>query len=244
MTDDILTLESLTAGYLADVPVLEGVDLAIAPGQAIGIIGRNGAGKSCLAMTIAGALAPQHGAIRLAGEDISATSARARVRSGIALVPEGRQVFAQLSVRENLVAAAYGVGRRLTGSAFGQVTEFFPILKKKESHLAASLSGGEQQMLAIARALVQSPQVIVCDEPSLGLAPVAIDSLAQTLATIRDSGVAFILMEQNRGLLEDLCSSVNLLDAGRIKMTVSPEELSRPEVMAAYLGHAPTADAL
>ena len=240
----LMSLESITAGYLPHVPVLEGINLEVVRGQAAGVIGRNGAGKSCLALTIAGTLSPQAGVLRMGNEDISHLSPRARVRLGVALVPEGRQVFGQLSVRENLVAAVYGVGKHLTPLLFGKVTEHFPILRTKEDHLAASMSGGEQQMLAIARALVQEPRVIVCDEPSLGLAPVAIDSLSGVLASIRDSGVGLLLMEQNQGLLEDLCSSVNLLDGGGIKLTIDPSELGRPEFRAAYLGHAGSENAL
>ncbi|MBM9465704.1 ABC transporter ATP-binding protein [Nakamurella leprariae] len=242
--DAALDLTSVATGYLSDVAVLEDIDLHVEPGQAVGVIGRNGAGKSCLALTIAGQLRPQAGRVTFGGADIAPLSSRARAGLGIALVPEGRQVFGQLTVRENLVVAAYGVGQRLTPAAFDAVTEHFPVLRTKEADLAASLSGGEQQMLAIARALVQSPRIIVCDEPSLGLAPVAIDVLARVLGSIRDSGVGLLLMEQNRGLLEDVCSSVKLLDGGGIKLTVEPRDLSRPEVMAAYLGHAGSAHAL
>ncbi len=241
---DTLTISSVSAGYLPGIAVLEGIDFRVASGEAIGMIGRNGAGKSCLALTIAGLLDAHGGSVSLGGADLTKDHARDRVRRGVSLVPEGREMFAQLSVRENLVAAAYGVGKSLTATMLSRVVEHFPVLGRKRDHVAASLSGGEQQMLAIARALVQEPKIIVFDEPSLGLAPVAIDSLAGVLADIRDSGVGLLLMEQNRGLLEDLCSSVMLLDGGGIKMTVEPHELGRPEVMAAYLGHAGTADAL
>jgi ABC-type branched-subunit amino acid transport system ATPase component len=240
----VLSLDGVSVGYLPGVPVLEDVGLEVRTGDALGIIGRNGAGKTCLAMTLMGVLPGQGGTVTLGGRDLASLPPGGRVRQRLALVPEGRQVFGQLSVRENLVVAAYGVGKRLSNREFGRITEMFPVLRKKETHLSASLSGGEQQMLAIARALVQDPAVIVFDEPSLGLAPIAIDSLSVTLAGIRDSGVGLLLMEQNRGLLEDLCSSVLLLDAGRVARPLRPDELSEPDVMAAYLGHAGSANAL
>jgi branched-chain amino acid transport system ATP-binding protein len=233
----VLDVVGLRTGYRADATVLKDVGLQVTPGAALGVMGRNGAGKSCLALTLAGVLRPTAGSISLAGTDLTRASARKRVRAGLSLVPEGRLVFGQLSVRENLVAAAQGAGRRLRKSDVDAAGDRFPVLARKISDRAASLSGGEQQMLAIARALVQRPRVIVFDEPALGLAPVAIAALGETLRSIMTEGMALLLMEQNRDLLGGVCETTILLDQGGIARELSNADLHDDAVVAeTFLG--------
>jgi ABC-type branched-subunit amino acid transport system ATPase component len=232
----MLTIQNLSAGYTAGVTVVEEVDLAVAPGHAVGLIGRNGVGKTCLAESLLGLLPVHGGAITLGDRELTRLSARDRVRAGLSLVPEGRLVFAQLTVRENLEMAAYGAGRRLTAARFDRVCDIFPILRTKRDDRAAGMSGGEQQWLALGRALVQEPQAMVLDEPSLGLSPVAIAGLADALVAIRDHGVGIVLMEQNPHLLEQLCDDVLLLDQGRISRRLDLAGGGSDLIERAYLG--------
>lgn len=233
----MLELCNVTAGYTAGVPVLTGIELAVPDGSAVGVIGRNGAGKTCLAQTLIGVLRVHSGDIVLDGKPLNGLWSFQRVRRRLALVPEGRLVFQQLTVRENLEMAAYGAGLRLTPARLTRVHELFPLLAKKDADRAGSLSGGEQQWLALGRALVQEPEVIVLDEPSLGLSPVAIESLTAALREIRDQGLAMVLMEQNPHLLGQLCSTVVLLDRGTISkhLDVTSAAGAR-QLERAYLG--------
>ena len=212
----MLEITGLTAGYRPSVPVVRGISLHVEPGAAKGIIGRNGAGKTCLAQALMGQLQATGGSVRLDGADLLPLDPAGRVRKRLALVPEGRMIFGQLTVRENLEMAAFGAGLALTPDRLTRVEDLFPILVRKRHDAAGTMSGGEQQWLALARALVQEPRAIILDEPSLGLSPVAIDSLAESLLSIRDQGVALVLMEQNPHLLEVLCDEVLLLDQGKI----------------------------
>jgi branched-chain amino acid transport system ATP-binding protein len=154
----------------------------------------------------------------------------------MALVPEGRLIFGQLTVTENLIAAGYGVGRRVGTAELRAMHERFPILRDKAQDTASSMSGGEQQMLAIARCLVQRPKVLILDEPSLGLAPVAIEALAQTIARVQQDGVAILLLEQNRFLLEQLCGEVHIFDRGGIVRTVGAHDLDDATMIEASIG--------
>jgi branched-chain amino acid transport system ATP-binding protein len=228
-------VRDLRSGYRPGVAVIDGVDLVVESGRAVGVIGRNGAGKTCLAQTLSGSLKPSTGVIRLHDEDLTARDARGRVRAGVAHVPEGRLVFKELTVRENLEVAAYGAGIRLTDERLAAVHATFPLLADKSSHRAGGLSGGEQQWVAIGRALVQEPRAIVLDEPSLGLSPVAIDALGAALAAIRDQGVALVLMEQNPHLLKGVCEEILLLDQGRVGRPMDGDAGERL-VAQAYFG--------
>lgn len=219
MTEPVLETSALTSGYVAGVPIIRSLELAVADGGAVGVVGRNGAGKSCLARTLAGQIRPISGEIRLAGADLTKLTPRGRVRAGLALVPEGRRIFAQLTVRENLLTAAYGAGRALTPATLSAITERFPVLGRKLEDRAGAMSGGEQQWLAIARALIQRPRVIVLDEPSLGLSPVAVEVLVEALRDIRATGVALLLFEQNPRLLRGVCDVVHSMDRGVLKET-------------------------
>lgn len=231
-----LQIAGLTAGYRNGVPIVHELDLEVSPGTAVGIIGRNGAGKTCLAQTVHGVLPAQSGNVTLGGEPVTGLGTRARVRRGLSLVPEGRMIFAQLTVRENLEMAAYGAGRKLRASDLDRVGEIFPLLRRKMNDRAGTMSGGEQQWLALARALVQEPTTIVLDEPSLGLSPVAIAGLGESLAAIRDQGVGLLLMEQNPHLLERLCSTVLLLSQGTFVQELDLAAGGIGLIERAYLG--------
>lgn len=219
-------VQNWRAGYRPDTTVVEDVSFTVESGRGVGFIGRNGAGKTCLVETLLGVHTTSGGSAELEGEELRRMSTRARIRAGLAVVPEGRMIFPQLSVRENLVTAAYGAGRtRGRDQAITELTEQFPVLGRKLDDRAASMSGGEQQLLAIARALIQQPKVVILDEPSLGLSPIAIDGLAVDLRTVADTGVGLLLMEQNPTLLRALCDEVHVLEAGRQKSVISREEL-------------------
>ncbi|HST39975.1 MAG TPA: ATP-binding cassette domain-containing protein [Conexibacter sp.] len=231
----MLKAVNLHAGYRRGVPVLHGIDLDVAAGGALGVIGRNGAGKTCLAQTLTGALPVMDGSVLIGDDDVSGKDSRARVRARLSHVPEGRMIFGDLTVRENLEVAAFGAGVKLSAEQLRDVEERFPILARKAHDRAGSLSGGEQQWLAIGRALVQQPRVIVLDEPSLGLSPVAIDGVAEALNGIRGSGVALILMEQNPYLLKAVCDEVLLLDQGLVTRSLDGEA-GEQLVAEAYFG--------
>jgi ABC-type branched-subunit amino acid transport system ATPase component len=237
VSEKLLETASLTSGYVADVPIIRSLDMAVPVGGAVGIVGRNGAGKSCLAGTLVGQRVTTEGEIRLAGNPLTRLSPRRRIRAGLALVPEGRRIFAQLTVRENLLTAAYGAGVGLDTALLDEVTTRFPVLGRKIGDRAGGMSGGEQQWLAIARALVQRPKVIVLDEPSLGLSPVAVEALALALCEIRETGVALLLMEQNPLLLRGVCDVVHSMDRGVITETRDTTSItSDDELLSVLLG--------
>jgi ABC-type branched-subunit amino acid transport system ATPase component len=241
VTELLLETTQLTSGYVADVPIIRELDLAVPDGGAVGIVGRNGAGKSCLASTLVGQRARTGGEIRLAGRSLTAMSPRKRIRAGLALVPEGRRIFAQLTVRENLLTAAYGADRALTPEVLQVMCDRFPVLGRKLQDRAGGMSGGEQQWLAIARALVQQPRVIVLDEPSLGLSPVAVEALVEALRDIRGTGVALLLMEQNPMLLRGVCDVVHSMDRGVITQTRQTDSLgSDDDLLDVLLGVQPS----
>jgi ABC-type branched-subunit amino acid transport system ATPase component len=230
-----LLVQDLQGGYREGVPVFEDVSFDLGRG-ALGFIGRNGAGKSCLAQTLSGALSSTRGSITLDGEDVSRSSSRGRVISGISLVPEGRLIFGQLTVRENLLVAAHAARRG--SKRLARLEEQFPVLGQKRDRPGASLSGGEQQLLAIARALVQEPTVVVLDEPSLGLSPIAVDNLTHILqGVLAEDEVAMVLMEQNGELLTGLCEHVLLMDQGVVLRTLDmKDDDDQAALYQSYLG--------
>jgi branched-chain amino acid transport system ATP-binding protein len=220
-----LSVTGLTGGYTRGTDVIRGIDLGVEPGSATGLIGRNGAGKTCLAELMIGRLRATAGRIELEGGEITSLKPDARIRRGVSLVPEGRLVFGELTVRENLVAAAYGAGRSLSATDLLGIEQRFEVLARKRNERAAGMSGGEQQLLAIARALVQKPKVIVLDEPSLGLAPVMVNAVREVLLELLADGLSLVLMEQNRALLAALCSTVHVVHGGVISASLTPEDL-------------------
>jgi branched-chain amino acid transport system ATP-binding protein len=222
----MFTVQGWTAGYRPETDVIHDISFAVGQGGGIGFIGRNGAGKTCLTQSLMGMHRASAGTATVAGTEISSRSTRDRIRAGLAVVPEGRQIFPQLSVRENLITAAYGAGRSRHGDRrIAELTANFPVLQRKLDHPAASMSGGEQQLLAITRALIQEPKVVLLDEPTLGLSPIAIEGLARDLLTVRESGVALVLMEQNATLLRALCQTVHVIDGGRLSAVITGDEL-------------------
>jgi branched-chain amino acid transport system ATP-binding protein len=213
--------------------VLHGVDLSVEHGEAVGVVGPNGAGKSSMLRAICGLLRPSSGEVRFAGETLAGLPPEEIARRGLAMVPEGRQVFGTLSVAENLRLAARGEG----GEAIERLSERFPILRERAGQRADRLSGGEQQQLAIARALVGSPRLLILDEPSLGLAPRMVDATYELLSGLRDEGVTMLVVEQNATRTIDFCERSLILAGGRVRAEGSRKTLQRnPRLLRAYLG--------
>jgi branched-chain amino acid transport system ATP-binding protein len=193
----VLEVEGLSA-YYGDARALHGVDLAIEEGEIVSVVGPNGAGKTTLVNALAGLLQDREGEIVLDGVDLVLVPGHKVCRHGVAIVPEGRRVFAGMSVRDNLALGAYQrSARALHGDRFAMVYALFPVLRTRERQRAGTLSGGEQQMLAIGRALMSGPRLLLLDEPSLGLAPVVVDTLFDVLQEINGTGVSMLLVEQN-----------------------------------------------
>ena len=213
-----LQVAKLQGGY-GRLTVFRDVDLEVARGQTLGLLGANGAGKTTLMKTIAGVLPVAAGSVSLNGKDVSRMPAYRRARSGLALVPEGRHVLASLSVQDNLALTRAIEGHRPGLASFdervAEVFTLFPRLKERARQLGGSLSGGEQQMLAIARALLLKPDVLMLDEPTQGLAPIVIRSLAETLRGLRGR-FGMIIVEQNRAFLEGLADRVLYMRAGSL----------------------------
>ena len=213
---------------------VRGFSLDVADGETVALVGANGAGKTTLLRTIAGAHRPSGGRIALAGEDISRLSPHRRARLGIALVPEGRRLFAELTVEENLrVAEAAGRGGPWNVEA---VLEAFPLLRPLRGRRAASLSGGEQQAAAIGRALMMNPRLLLLDEVSLGLSPVAVEGVYRSLASLIEAGTTMLLVEQDLSRALSVASRVVCMLEGRIVLAGSAGELTREQVTEAYFG--------
>ena len=214
----LLAIRALQGGY-GKLTVFRDVSLALERDQTIGLLGANGAGKTTLVKTVAGALPASAGAVFLQGKDVSRLPAYVRARSGLALVPEGRHILATLTVQDNLALtrAIEGHGRELPPfeERLAEIFSLFPRLKERASQLGGSLSGGEQQMLAIARALLLKPDVLMLDEPTQGLAPIVIRSLAATLRSLRGR-FGMIIVEQNKAFLEGLADRVLTMRAGSV----------------------------
>ena len=212
-----LQVTSLTGGY-GRLTVFRDIDLALEQGQTVGLLGANGAGKTTLLKTIVGSLPSSSGRVSLDGKDVTRLAAYQRARAGLTLVPEGRHILGSLTVRDNLELTRAIEGWTKFNKPFeirlAEVFAMFPRLQEREAQLGASLSGGEQQMLAIARALLLNPKVLMLDEPTQGLAPIIIQSLATTLAALKGR-FAMLVIEQNRGFLEKLTDRIIHMDHGR-----------------------------
>ena len=238
----MLRARGLTAGY-GDVQVLRGVDIDVAPGEIVALVGANGAGKSTLLKCISGLLAPSAGAIQLDGRPIAGLPPARIVRLGIAHVPEGRQIFSRLTVADNLMLGAYsafpGLTREELAARRAEVCEIFPALSRRLAHEASLLSGGQQQMLAIARGLMARPRLLLLDEPSLGLAPMVVREIFRIVRTInREEGVSVLLVEQNAAIALALADHAYLLETGRVVMSGVAAELGRDEsIRRSYLGY-------
>jgi branched-chain amino acid transport system ATP-binding protein len=233
----LLDVRGLAAGY-GEVTVLRDVSLAVAEGAVTALIGSNGAGKTTLMRTLSGLLPSSAGTIVLAGEDITAATPRARVERGLALVPEGRLVFPELSVEEHLVVGATvprakGEARATKAAMY----DLFPRLAERRQQAAGTLSGGEQQMLAIARALMARPRLLLLDEPSLGLAPKAAAALFDTVRAIRQTGVTVFIVEQDVQSTLELADRAYVMETGAVVLEGAGRELlAAPTVRQAYLG--------
>ena len=231
-----IEVRELFAGY-AGVPVLRGVSLSVAPGELVALVGANGAGKSTLLKCIAGLLRPTSGAIELDGAPFAGRPAHEVVRAGIALVPEGRRLFGRLSIDDNLLLGAHGRGDAERREALQRAHELFPVLAERGGQLAGTLSGGEQQMLAIARALMSGPKFLLLDEPSLGIAPRIVTRIYETLGTIHRQGLGILLVEQNVRLALARASRAYVIQTGRLVLSGTPAELLETDlVRQAFLG--------
>jgi branched-chain amino acid transport system ATP-binding protein len=236
----MLEVDALCAGY-GSTQVLHRVSLRVAPGQSVCLIGANGAGKTTLMRCIAGLLRPTAGSIVVSGSDITAAAASARLDHGVALVPEGRRVFAPMSVRENLEMGAF---RRLwprrdrgVAADMALVFDLFPRLRERERQPAGLLSGGEQQMLAIGRALMSRPRLLLLDEPSMGLAPRVVQEIFATIRRLNTEGISILLAEQNANMALRSAARGYVIAEGEITSTADSSVLaSDPSVRAAYLG--------
>jgi len=233
----LLEVSDIHAGY-GRIRALRGVDVEVDEGEAVTIIGANGAGKSTLMRALAGLLPPAAGSVALDGRAVTGRPAVAMVRAGLSLVPEGRQVFAALSVRDNLLLGGYRRRRdKAIPGDLDEVLALFPALADRQGQLAGTLSGGEQQMLAIGRGLMSRPRVLLLDEPSLGLAPLAVAEVVTQLIGLRDRGTTILLVEQNARAAMRVATRGYVLAHGRVLLAGTTDELlADPAVKAAYLG--------
>ncbi|WP_218508339.1 ABC transporter ATP-binding protein [Variovorax sp. dw_308] len=241
--DALLRAERLSVGY-GIVPVVQEATLQVGRGEAVALLGANGAGKSTLLKGLSGLLKPSAGVATFDGADIVGSSAEALVPRGLAHVAEGRRIFRRETVMDNLLLGMYRIklGKGEAQARIDEVLQLFPVLREKARLTAGGLSGGQQQMLAIAQALVRRPALVMLDEPSLGLAPNLVDEVLQTLATIRSRGVAVLLVEQVVEKALGFVDYAYLLQSGRMTAQGTPAELATSDVVRrAYLGDAAVA---
>jgi branched-chain amino acid transport system ATP-binding protein len=232
----MLKVDNLTSRY-DRVEALHGVSFEVATGEIVTVIGNNGAGKTTLMRAISGVQPVAHGRIEFDGMAIEPMPAHVRVARGIAQVPEGRQVFAPLSVEDNLRLGAFRRRDSQIASDLDRVYALFPALAERRHRLAGGLSGGQQQMLAIGRALMSRPRLLLLDEPSMGLAPILVDQILDTLVALRRDGLTIVLVEQNVTAALAIADRAYVLETGRIVLTGSAAELARdPRVRETYLG--------
>ncbi|WP_018412582.1 ABC transporter ATP-binding protein [Methyloversatilis thermotolerans] len=223
--------------HYGGIAAVKGIDLHVAAGEKVALIGANGAGKTSTLKAIARML-PARGSVKLQGEDIAHAAPHALVRRGLALVPEGRGVFARLSVLENLEMGAYSrTDRAQILADIERVFALLPRLKERATQTAGTLSGGEQQMVAIGRALMSRPRILLLDEPSMGLSPIMVDTVFDVIREVAREGVTLLLVEQNARLALSLCDRGYVMDSGRVTLEApSAALLDNPAVRAAYLG--------
>jgi branched-chain amino acid transport system ATP-binding protein len=232
----VLEIRGLSAGY-GDVPILDGIDLAVSAGEIVALVGSNGAGKTTLLRAVSRVIAAT-GVLRFAGEDVLALRPEALFARGLVQVPEGRQLFGRMSVAENLLMGAYRRRDRAgVAASLAQVYDLFPVLSERRGQMAGSLSGGEQQMCAIGRALMAAPKLLMIDEMSLGLAPIVVDRLLDVLVTIRGQGVPILMVEQDVFAALSIADRGYVLEHGRIVKAAPAAALKHdPDLQRAYLG--------
>jgi branched-chain amino acid transport system ATP-binding protein len=236
MTDHLIHVENVVAGYVPGVNILNGSNLELGDGELIGIIGPNGAGKSTMLKALFGLIKVTSGAVYYRGDDVTGQKANTLVSKGIGYVPQINNVFPSLTIRENLEMGAYQRRSGVDGM-IGQVVEIFPRLGERMDNRAGSLSGGERQMLAMGRALMMEPSVLLLDEPSAGLSPVLQDAVFERVKLVNQTGVSIIMVEQNAARCLQICDRGYVLDQGRNAYTGTGEELLHdPKVIELYLG--------
>lgn len=238
MNEFILRAQSVSAGY-GDFQALFSIDFCIAPTEVVALIGANGAGKSTFLNTLAGVLPRRGGTVEFKGFNIAGIAAHRLVSEGLVMVPEGRRLFIGMSVEDNL-RVAHDRARKLSAAerpwTLDRLYSLFPILKEKRRERVERLSGGQQQMAAIGRALMAQPKVLLCDEISMGLAPKVIKEIYEMLPEIRDAGTALVLVEQDISLAQKVADRLYCMLEGRITLTGRASEITRDEIAAAYFG--------
>lgn len=234
---DALKIKDLRVNY-GSIEALKGINISVEEGQIVALLGSNGAGKTTTLRKISGVLDSLSGNVQFFEEDITKMSANKIASMGIIQSPEGRQVFRDLTVEENLMIGAYIIKDKKTlKDNFQRVYGYFPVLKERKEQIASTLSGGEQQMLAIGRALMGSPRLILLDEPSLGLAPLIVKDIFRIIEEIRDDGTTVLIVEQNALQTLKIADYAYVLEVGKISMEGSAKELAEsPELIEAYLG--------
>ncbi len=233
----MLELAGLRAGYGA-IEVLRGVDLTVGDREIVALLGSNGAGKSTLNNNVSGLYRPFGGTIRFGGTDITGVPSMRIVDAGLVQVPEGRRVFPNLSVRENLELGSYRRGRAARATNLERVLTVFPRLRERLTQFAGTLSGGEQQMLAIGRGLMSEPRLLILDEPSLGLSPLLVEEMFALIERLNGDGLAILLVEQNVVQSLAIAHRAYVLENGRIALSGAASELAQdPELRRSYLGH-------
>jgi branched-chain amino acid transport system ATP-binding protein len=236
MSEVLLQIKGLRGGY-GPVEVLRGVDLTVNSGEMVALLGSNGAGKSTLNNVLSGIYPAWAGTVRFDGQDLSRAHYRTVVQAGLIQVPEGRKVFPNLSVLENLELGSFTRARERRAANLDKVFAIFPRLQERLPQLAGTLSGGEQQMLAIGRGLMAEPRLLILDEPSLGLSPLLVDELFGLIRRLRDGGLAILLVEQNVGQSLDIADRAYVMENGSIRFSGLPADLlASDELRRAYLG--------
>ena len=223
--------------YYGAIHAIKGISLEVNEGEIVTLIGANGAGKSTTLNTIAGLLKPRQGGIAFAGMPVEGTAASKMVYKGLSLCPEGRRIFQQMTVRENLEMGAFSRPNEETEKSMEQVYEFFPRLKEREKQIAGTLSGGEQQMLAMGRALMSKPRLMMLDEPSMGLAPILVEQIFEIIRDMNAAGTTILLVEQNAQMALSVANRAYVMETGRITMEGDANDLMNDDnVRKAYLG--------
>jgi branched-chain amino acid transport system ATP-binding protein len=233
--EPLLQLEAVDTFY-GPIHILQGVNLEVRPGELVCLLGGNASGKSTTLKTVLGIVRPRNGRVNFAGEDVTLRPTSYRIGKGIAIVPENRRLFAPMSVRENLEMGAYLQGGG-TKEAFDRVYDLFPLLHERRSQLAGTLSGGEQQMVAMGRALMSQPKLLLMDEPSMGLAPILVERNFEIIQEVHQSGVAILVVEQNANVSLAIADRGYVLSTGRVVLEGPAAELREHEdLRKAYLG--------
>ncbi|NQU58471.1 MAG: ABC transporter ATP-binding protein [Rhodospirillales bacterium] len=232
----LLEIRNLSSHY-GRIQALRSINVDVDEGELVALVGANGAGKSTLLRTLSGVQPASEGSILLGGRDICRHSSSRRVRLGIIQVPEGRQVFGPMSVEDNLMLGSYTRSRSEAAQTIEQMYSRFPILKEKRHQMAGTLSGGQQQMLTMGRALMGQPRILLLDEPSMGLAPLLVDEIFEIVAQLQAAGTTIFMVEQNAFMALEIADRAYVLEAGQITLTGTGKELlSNEKVIEAYLG--------